>query len=118
MRSIGREAEFERVNRRINEFRDGLRRRLHFAVTAPPGGGLSLFLDDIAQARKTSGDVVFHAVLGDSRQIETPFADLAKTLSAAAGENLQTLDGELETLFDRLSRFRDACPHKIAVVIL
>ena len=87
-------------------------------MTAPPYGGLSLFLDDLVHARKSAGDVTFHATISDSRQIEIPFADLAKTLSAAAGDNIPVLDGELETLFDCLSRFREACPNKIAVAIL
>jgi hypothetical protein len=117
MRSIGRNTEFERVNRRLDEFRNRLRNRLHFAITAPPGGGLSLFLTDLAEARKTAGDVVFHTTLTDTRKIDSAFTGLATELAKASGQDTNQANAELETLFNLLTHFKAACPGKIAVAI-
>src|SRR5262249_936907 len=117
MRSIGREVEFERVNRRLDEFRNRLRTRLHFAITAPAGGGLSLFLTDLAEASKGGGDVVFHGTLADTRNIDSAFVGLTSELVKACGDDPIHVDAELETLFHQLRRFNAVCPGKIAVAI-
>src|SRR5262249_1929163 len=117
MRSIGRDVEFERVNRRLDEFRNRLRTRLHFAITAPRGGGLSLFLTDLAEARKAAGDVVFHATLTDTRDVDSIFIGLTTELAKASGEDPTHANAELETLFQQLARFSAVRPGKIAVAI-
>ena len=116
MRSIGREGEFARVNSRIDAFKNARVSKVHFAVVAPRFGGLSLFLDDLAEDRRVRGDIVATETVVSSLDVETALARVNGSLASVLGEPAR--DGSIESLL-RLGRvLRTQRPDQIAVVIL
>jgi hypothetical protein len=116
MRSIGREAESARVNSRIDALKSDRLSKVHLAVVAPRFGGLSLFLDDLAEERRARGDIVATEAVASSLDIEAALARVNGSLASVLGES--STDGSIESLL-RLGRvLRAQRPGQIAVVIL
>ena len=116
MRSLGRETEFDRINARIDALKTRRVSKVHLAVVAPRHGGLSLFLDDLADRRRAQDDLVASATVTNSLEIEAALADVVASLATAIGE--PSGGGSVESII-RLGRtLRAKHPERIAVVIL
>jgi hypothetical protein len=116
MQSIGREAEFGRVNARIDALANEPGNKVHFAIAAPRYGGLSLFLTDLAEHRRAIGDIVLFSTISNSQTIDDEFAKINAEFAAKIGEVAR--DGSIETLVRLGRRLRDQSAKRMAVLIL
>ena len=118
MRSIGRDEEFQRAADRVDALRSRRERKVHFAVAAPPHGGLSLFLSDLAEATRAAGDLVLVRTLDDSRRVEDMFVSIGRELAESVGGPVVGAEGNIETLLQLGRRLTEKLPGRIAVLVL
>lgn len=105
MKSIDRDVELSRVVQRLKAFQDGRQRHLHMAVASPPNGGLSDFLDDVAECGKQIGFITIRVKVDDHRRPDDLLEPLNRALQAQVSRQLPA-DGLLSTSLDLLDQCR------------